>query len=90
MSDLRAYFPSFLKQKPLVWGMSLQDLLVLSGVLFLLINIGVGEIPTLIFLALIYLSMIAIRRLYPKRHFEFILISKNSITRREINEKLRL
>lgn len=90
MNELRAFYPSFLKQKPLVWGMSLQDLLVLSGILFVLINVGVGEIPTLISLAFIYFVMAMSRRLYPKRHFEFVLISKNSITRRAINEKLRL
>lgn len=90
MNELRAYYPSFLKQRPLVWGMSLQDLLALSGILFVLINVGVGEIPTLISLAFIYFVMVMSRRLYPKRHFEFVLISKNSITRRAINEKLRL
>jgi hypothetical protein len=90
MENLRAYYPSFLKQKPLIWGISLHDLLILSAVLFVLLNIGVGQVPTLFLIVIFYLAMILVRRFYPRRHFEFVLITKSSITRRDINEKLRL
>lgn len=90
MEILRAYYPSFLKQKPLIWGISLQDLLILSGILFVLSNIGVGQIPTLFLIVVFYMGMKLTRKLYPKRHFEFVFLTKSTITREVINEKLRL
>ena len=90
MERLRAYYPSFLKQKPLIWGISLQDLMILSAILFVLLNIGVGQVPTLFLLVITYSMMILARKLYPRRHFEFVLITKNTITRKDLNEKLRL
>lgn len=90
MESLRAYYPSFLKQKPLIWGISLHDLLILSAVLFVLLNIGVGQVPTLFLVIIFYLGMILARKLYPRRHFEFVLITKTTITRKDLNEKLRL
>ncbi len=90
MENLRAYYPSFLKQRPLIWGISLHDLLILSAVLFISLNIGVGQVPTLFLVILFYIAMIIARKLYPRRHYEFLLISKTIISKKVINEKLRL
>lgn len=90
MNTLRAYYPSFLNQKPHIWGISLYDILFLGSILFLCSLIGVGQIPTLILIGSSYLAITVTRTFYPKRHFEFVLISKNSISRKVINEKLSL
>ncbi len=86
---MKAYYPSFLKNRPLIWGVSLNDLLLLSGVLFLFVTVGMPEVVTLGGTTAVYGMLILSRRLFPRRHFELVLISKNSITRKVINEKIK-
>lgn len=88
MENLNAYYPSFMKNQPLIWGISLNDLFILSGVLFFMILLGASEMVTLVTSLSVYLLMIGARRLFPRRHFEFVLISKNTVTRKDLNEKL--
>lgn len=90
MNNLKAYYPSFLKAKPKVFGMELSEMFFLSGVLLILTQFEVSGIITLLVLGILYLSIIGFKRIYPRRHFEFVLISKNTVTMRNINEKLHL
>lgn len=90
MMNLKAEYPSFLRAKPKVFGMELSEMFFLSGVLFLLTQLEVSGILILLILGVLYLCITGIKRLYPRRHFEFVFISKNCITMRDINEKLRL
>ena len=50
--------------------------------------LGANEMATLATTIAVYLLMIGARRLFPRRHFEFVLISKNTVTRKDLNEKL--
>lgn len=88
MENLNAQYPSFMKNHPLIWGISLNDLFILSGVLFIMMLLGANEMTTLATTIAVYLLMIGARRLRPRRHFEFVLISKNTVTRKDLNEKL--
>ncbi|MBY0414690.1 MAG: hypothetical protein K2Q18_11010 [Bdellovibrionales bacterium] len=88
MENLNAHYPSFMKNQPLIWGISLSDLFILSGVLFVMMLLGANEMTTLATTIAVYLLMISARRLFPRRHFEFVLISKNTVTRKDLNEKL--
>lgn len=88
MENLNAHYPSFMKNQPLIWGIGLNDLFILSGVLFVMMLLGANEMTTLATTVAIYLLMIGARRLFPRRHFEFVLISKNTVTRKDLNEKL--
>lgn len=87
---LTACYPSFLKQKPKVWGMSIQDMLLLSIVLFVLTQIGIPDFVIIVTLIALYFAIIGLRRLYPRRHFEFAFITKNHVYMKDINEKLSL
>jgi hypothetical protein len=88
MENLKAYYPSFMKKQPLIWGISLSDLCILSGVLFIMMLIGANEVITLGTTIIFYLAMIGTRRLFPRRHFEFVFLTKNTLTRKDLNEKL--
>lgn len=89
MENLKAYYPSFMKNQPLIWGISMSDLFILSGVLFFMMTVGASEVFTLGSTVIFYLAMIGARKLFPRRHFEFVLITKNTITRKDLNEKLK-
>ena len=88
MNNLSSQYPSFLKKQPVIWGISLNDLFILSGILFVLVLIGAPEILTLGATIIFYLALITARKIFPRRHFEFVLISKKTLTRKELNEKL--
>ena len=88
--ELVAYYPSFLKQKPKVWGMSLQDMLLLSFVLFVLSQIGFPDLLIILILIVLYFLLMSMRRLYPRRHFEFAFLTKDCVYMKDINEKLSL
>jgi len=88
MENLKAHYPSFMKKQPLIWGISLPDLFVLSGLLSVMVLIGASEALTLGITTTFYLSMISARKLFPRRHFEFIFLTKNTLTKKDLNEKL--
>jgi hypothetical protein len=88
MENLNAHYPSFMKNRPLIWGISLNDLFILSGVLFVMVLLEANELATLLTTIGVYFLMMAARRLFPRRHFEFVLISKNTVTRKDLNAKL--
>jgi hypothetical protein len=88
MENLKAYYPSFMKNQPLIWGISLSDLCTLGGVIFVMMLTGSSEVITLGTTIIFYLAMIGARKLFPRRHFEFVFLTKNTLTRKDLNEKL--
>ena len=74
-----AHYPSFLKKEPLIWGITLSDLIKLSLVMFVLSLISVSESFILIGVGLWYLGLIVVRKTFPKRHFEFSIKKKNHL-----------
>lgn len=49
---------------------------------------GRSEVITLGTTIIFYLAMIGARKLFPRRHFEFVFLTKNTLTRKDLNEKL--
>lgn len=74
-----AKYPSFLKKEPLIWGISLSDLIKLSFVMLVLSLLNLSESYILISVAAYYLLLIVVRKSYPKRHFEFLMKKKNHL-----------
>ncbi len=88
MKNLSATYPSFLKNEPLIWGISISDLFRLSGVLVFMQIMGAGQLVILGVTILSYVVLIMARRLFPRRYFEFLLKRKNMIGRSDLNAKI--
>jgi hypothetical protein len=85
---MQAQFPSFLKNEPLIWGITLTDLFRLSGVMVLFLIMGMNQMMILILTVLVYLGLITTRRVFPRRYFEFLLKKKNRILMKEFYAKV--
>jgi len=89
MENLIAIYPSFLKNEPLIWGVSISDLFRLSGVMVVLQLMGAGQLVILGTTVIFYLGLIATRRLFPRRYFEFQFKKRKIIKRSVINAKIK-
>lgn len=89
MEKLIATYPSFLKNEPLIWGVSISDLFRLSGVMVIMQVLGAGQIVILSSTILSYLGLITARRFFPRRYFEFQFKRKKTLRRSELNSKLK-
>lgn len=89
MENILAMYPSFLKNEPLIWGVSVSDLFRLSGVMVVMQMLGAGQLVILGATILFYLGLITARRFFPRRYFEFQLKKKNIIKWSVINEKIK-
>jgi hypothetical protein len=85
---MQAQFPSFLKNEPLIWGITLTDLFRLSGVMVLFLIMGMNQMMILILTVLVYLGLITTRKIFPRRYFEFLLKKKNKILMKEFYAKV--
>jgi hypothetical protein len=85
---MQAQFPSFLKNEPLIWGITLTDLFRLSGVMVLFLIMGMSQVMILILTVLVYLGLITARRVFPRRYFEFLIKKRNKICMREFYAKV--
>jgi hypothetical protein len=85
---MQAQFPSFLKNEPLIWGITLTDLFRLSGVMVLFLIMGINQMMILILTVLVYLGLITTRKVFPRRYFEFLLKKKNRILMKEFYAKV--
>lgn len=74
-----ALYPVFLKKQPLIWGISLSDIFKLTAVMFVGSLLDVSQELILLAIVVIYGGVIAARRLFPKRHFEFRLRKKERL-----------
>ena len=90
MDQLNATYPSFLKNEPLIWGVSVSDLFRLSGVMVVMQLLGADQLMILGATLLFYLGLITARRFFPRRYFEFQLRKKNLIKWSVINEKVKI
>ncbi len=90
MENLNAIYPSFLKNEPLIWGVSISDLFRLSGVMVVMQMLGAGSIVILGATILFYLGIITARRIFPRRYFEFVWRRKKLIKRNELNAKNKI
>lgn len=79
MNEINATYPSFLKNEPLIWGVTISDLFRLSGVMVVMQMLGAGQLIILGGTFLSYLGLITARRLFPRRYFEFQLKRKTII-----------
>ena len=89
MENLIATYPSFLKNEPLIWGVSVSDLFRLSFVMVVMQMLGASQLVILGATILFYLGLIATRRFFPRRYFEFQVKRKNKIKWSVINEKIK-
>ncbi|MGZ3789415.1 MAG: hypothetical protein ACXVLQ_12880 [Bacteriovorax sp.] len=89
MENLKATYPSFLKNEPLIWGVSVSDLFRLSGVMVFMQIMGASQLVILGATVLFYLGLIMARRFFPRRFFGFQLKRKNKIKRSVINAKIK-
>ena len=89
MERLVAYYPSFLRNEPLIWGVSISDLFRLSGVMVVLQLLGAESLIILGATFVAYLVIVTARRLFPRRYFEFYFRRKTLIRRGELNEKIK-
>jgi hypothetical protein len=89
MESLNASYPSFLKNEPLIWGVTISDLFRLSGVMVFMQMIGAEQLFILVTTFLSYLCLITTRRLFPRRYFEFRFKRKKLIKRININECIK-
>ena len=90
MDQLNATYPSFLKNEPLIWGVSVSDLFRLSGVMVVMQMLGADQLVILGATLLFYLGLITARRFFPRRYFEFQFRKKNLIKWSVINEKIKI
>lgn len=88
MENLNATYPSFLKNEPLIWGVSVSDLFRLSGVMVFMQIIGAGQLVILGATVFSYVFLIAVRRLFPRRYFEFQIKKRKMIRRGILNAKI--
>ncbi len=89
MENLVATYPSFLKNEPLIWGVSVSDLFRLSGVMVVLQLLGASQFVILGATILFYLGLISARRFFPRRYFEFQLKKKKIIKWSVLNAKIK-
>lgn len=89
MENLVATYPSFLKNEPLIWGVSVSDLFRLSGVMVVMQILGASQLVILGATILFYLGLISARRFFPRRYFEFQLKKKKLIKWSVINAKIK-
>lgn len=89
MGSVVAYYPSFLRNEPLIWGVSISDLFRLSGVMVVMQLLGADSLIILGTTFLAYLIIITARRLFPRRYFEFYFKRKDAIKREEFNAKIK-
>lgn len=89
MENLIATYPSFLKNEPLIWGVSVSDLFRLSGVMVIMQMLGTSQLMILGATILFYFGLITTRRFFPRRYFEFQLKRKKLIKWRVINAKIK-
>ena len=90
MNEINATYPSFLKNEPLIWGVSISDLFRLSGVMVVMQMLVAGSIVILGTTILFYLGIITARRIFPRRYFEFVWKRKKLIKRNELNAKNKI
>lgn len=74
-----AEYPMFLKKHPLIWGISLPDIFKLTTFMFLSSFLDISQEIVLLTIVVIYGVLIARRKIYPKRHFEFCLQKKDKL-----------
>ncbi|MDO9181938.1 MAG: hypothetical protein Q7U04_06000 [Bacteriovorax sp.] len=89
MENLIATYPSFLKNEPLIWGVSVSDLFRLSFVMVVMQILGASQLVILGATILFYLGLISARSFFPRRYFEFQLKRKKLIKWSVINEKIK-
>ena len=89
MDRLVAYYPSFLRNEPLIWGVSISDLFRLSGVMVVMQLLGADSLIILGATLVAYLGIVTARRLFPRRYFEFYFRKKTLIRVGELNEKIK-
>lgn len=89
MENLIATYPSFLKNEPLIWGVSVSDLFRLSGVMVVMQMVGANQLVILGATILFYLGLISARRFFPRRYFEFQLKKRKIIKWSVINAKIK-
>ena len=90
MNEINATYPSFLKNEPLIWGVSISDLFRLSGVMVVMQMLGASQIVILGSTLISYLGIITARRIFPRRYFEFVWKRKKLIKRNELNAKNKI
>lgn len=88
MENLNATYPSFLKNEPLIWGVSVSDLFRLSGVMVFMQIIGAGQLVILGATVISYVLLITVRRLFPRHYFEFQIKKRKMIRRGVLNAKI--
>lgn len=88
MENLNATYPSFLKNEPLIWGVSVSDLFRLSGVMVFMQIIGAGQLVILGATVISYVLLVTARRLFPRRYFEFQIKKRKMISRGVLNAKI--
>lgn len=74
-----ARYPSFLKKEPLIWGISLSDIFKLSFLIFAASAINLPQEGVLAGIVALYGGLITKRKLFPRRHFEFLLKKKDRL-----------
>ena len=89
MENLIATYPSFLKNEPLIWGVTVSDLFRLSFVMVVMQMLGASQLVILGSTVLFYLGLITARRFFPRRYFEFQLKGRKLIKRSVINAKIK-
>jgi hypothetical protein len=73
------YYPSFLKNEPLIWGISLSDIMKLTFCMFFMSLMDFSQEVILVFLFIIYGSLIFIRRRYQRHYFSFLMKRKKEL-----------
>jgi hypothetical protein len=89
VENINATYPSFLKNEPLIWGISVSDLFRLSGVMVVMQILGAGQLAILGATVLSYVILVTARRLFPRRYFEFQIKRKKVIKRSDLNAKIK-
>jgi len=89
MEKLVARYPSFLRNEPLIWGISLSDLFRLSGVMVVMQFLGADSLVILAATFGSYLILVSTRRFFPRRYFEFYFKKRKLINRSTINAKIK-
>ena len=82
---IEAQFPAFLRKEPLIWGIQISDLFRLSGVLVFMQFMKVSSMVMLATLIGLYFTIMAVRRFFPRRYFEFYFHKKTYLKMKELN-----
>ena len=80
-------YPSFLKNEPQIFGITMSDIFKLTISMFGMSLMDMPQELILLFIALIYGSLLMMRRLYPRRHFEFLLKKEKTLNFHELIKK---